>query len=173
MMRDLLSDVRYALRGLFTHPVFTIEAVLTLALGIGLTTTIFGVVNGILLRPLSFPNADRLVTICELYPGATADWCSISPPNVEDIARRSRTIEAIGIARSWPYHLATTQGAEGINGGLATPELFTALGVRPELGRLIDRADLTGRESSVVLLTHEMWQGRFGGGAEGIASGLD
>jgi putative ABC transport system permease protein len=170
MMRDLLSDVRYALRGLFTHPVFTIAAVLTLALGIGLTTTIFGVVNGILLRPLSFPNADRLVTICELYPGATADWCSISPPNVEDIARRSRTIEAIGIARSWPYHLATTQGAEGINGGLATPELFTALGVRPELGRLIDRADLTGRESSVVLLTHEMWQARFGGAADVIGS---
>lgn len=167
-MRNLLADVRYALRGLRAHPAFSITAVVTLALGIGLTTTIFGVVNGILLRPLDFPNADRLVTICELYPGATDDWCSISPPNVEDIAARSRSIEAIGIARSWPYHLATIQGAEGINGGLATPELFTALGVRAELGRLIARSDLVGRESSVALLTHEMWHARFGGAPDVI-----
>src|SRR5690242_3428886 len=112
-MQNVLADVRYSLRGLRANPVFTITAVLTLALGIGLTTTIFGVVNGILLEPLAFPHAGRLVTICEQYPGATPDWCSISPPNVEDIAARSRAIEAIGIARSWPYHLATTEGAEG------------------------------------------------------------
>ena len=162
-MQTLLADLRYSWRGLRAHPAFTLTAVLTLALGIGLTTAIFGVVNGILFKPLAFPNADRLVTICEQYPGATADWCSIAPPNVEDIAARSHTIEAIGIARSWPYHLATVDGAEGINGGIATPELFSALGVHAEMGRLIERSDLIGRESNVVLLSHEMWQSRFGG----------
>lgn len=162
-MRNLGADVRYALRGLRAHLAFSATAVLTLALGIGLTTTIFGVVNGILLRPLAFPHADRLVTICEQYPGATADWCSISPPNVEDIAARAHSIEAIGIARSWPYHLATTRGAEGINGGLATPSLFSALGVHAQLGRLIAPSDLIGAPSAVALVTHEMWQARFGG----------
>jgi putative ABC transport system permease protein len=161
-MRNLLADVRYALRSLSARRTLSITAILTLALGIGLTTTIFGVVNGIVLRPLAFPNADRLVTICEQYPGASADWCSISPPNVEDIAARSRSIAAIGIARGWPYHLATVRGAEGINGGLATPGLFAALGVHPVLGRLIERSDLIGRESNVALLTDEMWQTRFG-----------
>jgi len=167
-MRNLLADFRYALRGLAAHPAFSITAILTLALGIGLTTTIFGVVNGIVLRPLAFANAGRLVTICEQYPSAPADWCSISPPNVEDIAARSRALAAIGIARSWPFHLATTQGAEGINGGLATPGFFAALGVRPELGRLIEPSDLLGRESTVALLTHEMWQTRFGGARDVI-----
>jgi putative ABC transport system permease protein len=162
-MRNLLSDLRHALRTLRAQPAFSLTAVLTLALGIGLTTTIFGVVSGIVLRPLNFPNAGQLITVCEEYPGATSDWCSISPPNVEDIAARSRSIEAIGIGRSWPYHLATSEGAIGINGGLATPGLFQALGVRPELGRLIQSSDLLGRESSVALLTHELWQTRFGG----------
>ena len=161
-MRSFLTDLRRAARGLRAQPTFSITSVLTLALGIGLTTTIFSVVNGIVLRPLAFPNADRLVTICEQYPGATANWCSISPPNVEDIAARARSLAAIGIARTWPYHLATVEGAEGVNGGLATPGLFTALGVRPQLGRLIEPSDLIGRESRVALLSDEMWRSRFG-----------
>lgn len=161
-MRNLISDVRYALRSLFSRPAFSATAILTLALGIALTTTIFGVVDGIVLRPLAFPNANRLITICEQYPGATADWCSISPPDAQDIAARSKSIEAIGIGRSWPYHLATVDGAEGINGGIATPGLFAALGVRPQLGRLITSADLIGRESNVVMITDEFWRTRFG-----------
>ncbi|HEU4788001.1 MAG TPA: ABC transporter permease, partial [Gemmatimonadaceae bacterium] len=150
------------MRSLASQPAFSATAILTLALGIALTTTIFGVVDGIVLRPLAFPNAGRLMTICEQYPGATSDWCSISPPNVEDIAVRSKSIEAIGIGRSWPYHLATVEGAEGINGGIASPGLFTALGARTQLGRLIQPADLIGRESNVVLLSDEFWRARFG-----------
>ncbi len=161
-MHNLLADVRYALRSLLAQPAFSITAVLTLALGIGVTTAIYGVVNGIVLRPLAFPNAERLITICEEHPAATKDWCSISPPNVEDLAARSHTIEAIGIGRSWPYHLATVEGAQAVNGGIATPGLFRALGVRPELGRLIGESDMLGRESDVVLLSYEMWQARFG-----------
>ncbi|HTJ24097.1 MAG TPA: ABC transporter permease [Gemmatimonadaceae bacterium] len=161
-MRNLLSDLRYALRSLRSQPAFSATAIFTLGLGIALTTTIFGVVDGIVLRPLSFPRADRLITICEQYPGSTPDWCSISPPNVEDIAARSRSIEAIGIGRSWPYHLATTEGSEGINGGIATPGLFAALGARAQLGRLIAPADLIGQESNVVVITDQFWRTRFG-----------
>ena len=161
-MRDLFTDLRHAFRSLRSHPAFTITAVLTLALGIGGATTMYGIVDGILLRPLPFSNASRLVTICEQFPGASSDWCSISPPNVEDIAARSTSIAAIGIGRSWPYHLATVEGSEAVNGGIVTPDLFRALGVRPLRGRLFDRSDLLGRESIVSILSYEMWQTRFG-----------
>ena len=161
-MHDLIADFRHAARSLRSHLVFTATAVLTLALGIGATTTIYGIVDGIVLRPLSFPNADRLVTICEQFPGASPNWCSISPPNVEDIRARSTSLAAIGIGRSWPYHLATADGPEAINGGIVTPDLFRALGVRPALGRLFTRSDVLGRESAVGILSYEMWQTRFG-----------
>ena len=162
-MRNLVSDIRHAARGLRAQPVFALTAILTLGLGIGLTTTIFGVVNGIVLQPLAIPSADRLLTICEQHPAARADWCSISAPNVEDIAARARFLDAIGIARSWPYHMTTTDGAESVVGGLATPGTFTALSVRPVLGRLIERSDLIGRQSTVVMLTEDIWRTRFGG----------
>lgn len=162
-MGNLIADFRHAARGLRAQPLFTLTAVLTLALGIGLTTTIFGVVNGIVLQPLAVPSPGRMVTICEQHPAARADWCSISPPNAEDIAARSRSIEDMGIARSWPYHMTTIDGAESVVGGLATPGTFAALGARPVLGRLIERSDLIGRQSTVVMLTDGIWRTRFGG----------
>src|SRR4029453_7574060 len=120
-MGNFGSDLRYATRALIARPVFTLAAVLTLALGTGITTAIFSVVNGIVLQPLPFPNAGRLITLCEQHPGATPDWCSISPPNIEDIAARSRAIEAIGIGRSWSYPLATPEGAKAVDAGIVTP----------------------------------------------------
>src|ERR1041385_3865855 len=162
-MSTLVADLRHAVRSLRSHVAFTITAVLTLALGIGATTTIYGIVDGIVLRPLPFPNAARLITICEQYPGARSDWCGISPPHAEDIAARSKTIATIGSARSWPYHLTTGDGPETVDGGIVTPELFRALGVQPILGRLFGRSDLLGTESAVTVLSYEMWQTRFGG----------
>jgi putative ABC transport system permease protein len=161
-MRDFVPDLTAAFRALRTRPTLTIAAVLTLALSIGATTSIFTVVNGVVLRPLPFPNESRLVTICEQYPGSTPDWCSISPPNVSDIAERSRAIDAIGFGRSWGYHLATPTGDVSIDAGLATPGMFRALGVDVVLGRMIRESDLLGRPSSVALLSYEMWRDRFG-----------
>ena len=157
-----MSEFRYALRGLRARPSFSVTAILTLAIGIGLTTTMFSVVDGIVLRPLPFPNADRLVTVCTQYPGSSPDWCSISPPNVADIAARSRTIEAIGFGRSWSYHMKTTSGTTIVSGGLATPDLFRALGARAHRGRLFDDADMLGRESDVAVLSDELWRTQFG-----------
>src|SRR3989338_6755982 len=100
-MSALLPDLRHAARSLLRRPSFTLTAVLTLALGIGMTTAIFGVLYGVVLRPLPLPHAARLITLCEQRPAATPGWCSLAPPNVADIAERSREIEAIGIGRSW------------------------------------------------------------------------
>jgi putative ABC transport system permease protein len=161
-MSELLSDLRHALRSLRAHPSFTITAILTLAIGIGVTTAMFGVVDGIVLRPLPFPHSDRLATICTEYPGASG-WCSISPPNVSDIAARSRTIEEIGFGRNDSWHLRTATGRTVITGGIATPSMFRALGIRAAHGRLFEDSDLLGRESDVAVLTHELWQTEFAG----------
>ena len=161
-MSNLLSEFRYALRGLRARPSFSVTAVLTLAIGIGLTTAMFSVVDGIVLRPLPFPNADRLVTICTQYPGSSQDWCSISPPNVADIAARSRTIEAIGLGRSWSYHLKTSSGTAIVSGGIATPGMFRALGIRAQRGRVLVDGDMLGRESDVAVVSDELWRTQFG-----------
>ncbi len=161
-MGNLFPTIVAAIRALRSRPTLTIAAVLTLALSIGATTAIFTVVNGVVLRPLPFANESRLITICELYPGSTPDWCSISPPNVEDIAARSRAIEEIGIGREWGWHLATPTGAVDVAGGLASPGMFRALGVKPVIGRLLEPGDLIGRPGTVVVLGNEMWRERFG-----------
>src|ERR1035437_43885 len=162
-IESVLQDFRHALRALRRAPGFTIAVVITLGLGLGATTAIFSVVNGVLLRPLPFPHEDRLITLCEQYPGATSDWCSVSPPNIEDIAARSHTIEAIGIGRGWGAHLTTPDGPQPVQSGIASPGLFAALGVGVVRGRLIAAADLLGRESDVALVTWEMWQAKFNG----------
>jgi putative ABC transport system permease protein len=163
VLQNIGLDFRYGIRSLRATPAATIGAILTLTLGIGMSTAVFGVVNGVLLEPLAFAHENRLITICEHYPGSTPGWCSISPPTLEDIAAGAKSIDAIGLGRQWPYHLATRDGAVAIQGGLATPEMFTALSVRPERGRLFDRSELIGRQSTVGVITHESWQSRFGG----------
>jgi predicted permease len=162
-MSNLLSDVRYALRSLRANASFSLTAVLTLALGIGVTTAMFGVVNGIVLRPLPLPHADRLIMVCTKFPGSSPDHCGASPPNVTDIAARSRTIDAIGLGRSASYRMNTGSRTVGITGGIATPGMFRALGATAERGRLLEDTDLLGRESDVAIVTHKLWETELGG----------
>src|SRR3990172_6674729 len=166
------GPLRYVLRALSKSPTFTAAAVTTLALSIGATTAIFSAVNGILLRPLPFPAADRLVVICERHPSVAA-FCVGSPPNAADWASRSHTLEAVGIARDWPFVTRDERGAETIDGGGATSDFFRVLGMAPALGRLIAPEDEgSGR---VAVLSHALWQSRFGGdsGLVGQAITLD
>ena len=172
-MSNLLSEFRHALRGLGARPSFSVTAVLTLAIGIGLTTAMFSVIDGIVLRPLPFPNADRLVTICTRSSSSAPDWCSISPPNVADIAARSRTIEDIGLGRSWSYHLKTASGTTVISGGIATPGMFRALGIRAQRGRVFGDADMLGRESDVAVISDELWRTAFGADANIVGRSID
>jgi putative ABC transport system permease protein len=165
-MTQLLADVRLAFRGLVARPGFTVTAVLTLALCTGITTAIFSVVDGVVLRPLPLPDSRRLITLCERYAGATADWCSVSPPNAADIAERSRTLSAVGIARSWGARLETRDGGVFVDAGIADAGFFTALGVAPLKGRTLRASDLTGGPGRVAVVTYEFWQSRLGGAAD-------
>jgi predicted permease len=166
------SDLRYVLRALRRSPTFTAAAVTTLALSIGATTAIFSAVNSILLRPLPFPAADRLVVICEQHPSVAA-FCVGSPPNAADWASRSRALEAVGVARDWPFVTKDERGSGTIDGGVATAAFFRVLGIVPALGRLITPED--DGSARVAVLSHALWQSRFGGdsGIVGRAITLD
>lgn len=161
-MRTILSALRPPLRSLATHRGATFVAFLTLALTIGVSTAVFSIVNGVVLRPLPFANSDRIVALCEIERGEQSDWCGASVPDVYDVASRSRAIAVAGVARSWPFLMKTASGAVGVSGGLATPEAFQALGVVPLAGRLIERDDIGTNWRRVVVLGNEIWRTRFG-----------
>jgi putative ABC transport system permease protein len=157
----LLQDLRYAVRNVLKSPGFSSVAVLTLALGIGANTAIFSVVDGILLRPLPLPDSERLVALCEINP-AIAGFCIGSPANVEDWDEHAQALEDFGLGRSESFVVRGENGAEGIRGGMATSGLFEVLRFTPALGRLIQRADLEPDNNHVVVLSHALWQTRFG-----------
>ena len=162
-MPSLIADLRFALRQLARRPGFTVIAVLTLALGTGASTAIFGIVDRVLLRPLPFPDSRRLVALCETHPSIEG-FCVASPPNVEDWARESRTLVSVGLGRSWPFTMQVEAGgAEGVSGGLATPGLFRTLQIAPALGRLLGPEDLTPSGRHVAILSDELWRARYGG----------
>lgn len=161
-MTTLLSDLRWALRSLRTHRGVTVIAIITLALTIGLNTTVFSIVNAVVLRPLPFDQPDRLVAFCERDPGESGDWCGASVPDIMEVAARVPGIAVAGAAREWPFLLTVDDGVEGVRGGLATPEAFEALGVRPILGRFISSGDLGDNWARVVVLSNETWRARFG-----------
>ncbi len=135
----LVSDLRLAVRSLAKHRTVSAVAIATLPLSIGITTAVFSVVNGVVLRPLPFTAPDRLVALCEVDRGEKTDWCGASVPDVYDIARRVPAIAVAGVARSWPFMMRTTDGSENVRGGLASAEAFQALGLEPLAGRLIAR----------------------------------
>jgi putative ABC transport system permease protein len=161
-MRALVSDVRLAVRSLAKHRTVTVVAVATVALSIGVTTAVFSVVNGVVLRPLPFTSADRLVALCEVDRGETTDWCGASVPDVYDVAERVPDIAVAGVARSWPFMMRTTDGTENVRGGLASAEAFEALGIAPLAGRLIAPDDIGTNWRRVVVLGYDFWRTRFG-----------
>ncbi|MCG6955264.1 MAG: ABC transporter permease [Gemmatimonadetes bacterium] len=161
-MEALVQDLRYSVRTLVRRPGLTVAIIATLALGIGANTAIFTVLRSVVLRPLPFPHSERVVQIAETNErlGATV---TASPPNVDDWARMSRSIEAMGLARSGTLVLSDVQGTRSIRGGVATPGWFTVQGIEPELGRLMTSDDLPAGSNDVALISHRFWMDHFAG----------
>lgn len=160
-MHALFIDLRFAIRQLTRHPGFTFLALLALALGTGAATSIFSIVDGVLLRPLPFPAADRLVALCETHP-TIEGYCSSSPPDVEDWAARSRTLVSFGLGRTQSMKLSSEgRAGVGVGAGIVTPGLFQTLGVRAAMGRLFTAADLEPATDHVAVLSDELWRAQF------------
>jgi putative ABC transport system permease protein len=167
MIENVLQDLRYSLRLLLKSPAFTSVVVLTLALGIGANTAIFSFANGILLRPLPYPQSDRLVVIDEtaLKRGITS--MSVSYPNFLDWREQNHVFEDIGAYfGSGRYSLTGTGEPIEVRGSAITHGLFEILRVSPQLGRTFTAGEDRPNEDAVVILSHELWQKHFGGEAK-------
>jgi putative ABC transport system permease protein len=161
-MRGFGRDLRHAVRSFARTPGFAAVTVLTLALGVGATTAIVTVVNAVVWSPLSFPDSERVVGVCERTGDEPSDFCGISPPNMVDLSHRATTLEGIGLARTTPMLYHGGDGVEVVNAGIGTPGFLTTLGARPLLGRLIEERDLPPSDAKVVVLSKRYWVTRFG-----------
>ncbi|MEM7583837.1 MAG: ABC transporter permease [Acidobacteriota bacterium] len=156
-MAGFVRDIRFAIRTLLRAPGFTAVAVLTLALGIGANTAIFSVFNGVLLRPLSYAEPERLVAI---FRGEREP---LAPANFLDLAQDTETLESLVAAHPWSPVLRGSDRPEQIAGLKASRALFELLGVEPATGRAFEPLADADAPNQVVVLSHGLWQRRFGG----------
>ncbi len=161
-MGSLIQDLRYGCRALARSPGFTVVAVLTLALGIGATSAIFSVVHWVLLRPLPFPDPERLVLIAEHNLSKGWERFAVSPPNFLDWRERSRAFESMAIANGTSLTVLGADEPERIQGLAVSSELLPLLGVAPTLGRTFRPGEDRPGAERVAVLRHEIWQRRFG-----------
>ncbi len=157
MGSTILRDVRFGIRTLLKAPAFTAAVVATMALGIGAAVSMFTVVNGIVLRPLPFPDSERAVMLCETNP-RVADRCVASPPNVADWTAQVDALESAGVARTGSVIVQTEDGRSGVPGGIATPGFFRVLRTVPALGRLFADADMNRGSNNVAVVAQGFWR---------------
>lgn len=159
---EIAQDVRYGLRVLRRTPAFTAVAILTLAIGIGATTSVFSVVYRVLLASLPYGNPDRLVTVYEKAPNGQDDFNPVTSGNYLDWSARARTFSAMG-AYSVPsgMTLATDGEPARVSVAALTPSAMTLLEIQPVAGRLFAADDITG--GPVVVLNEGFWRRQFGG----------
>jgi predicted permease len=158
-MRGVLHDLQYALRQMMKSPGFAIVAILTLALGIGANTTIFSVVNGVLLNPLPYPNADRLVTLFHNKPYFVKG--SISYPNFLDWQRDNRSFEAMAAYRYGDAKLTGSGEPENLSGRMVSAGFFEILGVKPILGRTFTTDEDRLGANPTVMISEGLWKRKF------------
>lgn len=161
-MQDLLRDIRYGLRALGKRPGFTAIVVITLALGIGANTAIFSVVNAVLLRPLPYDDADRLVYVTERDPKSAFN-VPFSYPDFTDWRAQNHVFESFGVYNFRDYNLTGIGEPERLQTGQASADLFSALRVHAASGRLFTNDEDKPGAAAVVVLSYELWQRRFGG----------
>ncbi len=160
-MQTLLHDLRYGLRMLRRRPGFTLIAVFTLALGIGANTAIFSVVNTVLLKPLPYADPDRLIIVRETKLPQFPEF-SVSPGNFLDWQKQNTVFAEIEAQRGATWNLTGTGEPERLRGARVTSGLFQMLGARPARGRdFLPEEDQPGR-AGVVIISHGLWQRRFG-----------
>ena len=161
-----MQDLRYAIRSLRKQPIFTLVAVLTLTLGIGANTAIFSLLYQILLRPLPYADADRLVFIWNTYPLMGLPQANVSIPDYLDRKTQAPAIEDATLFTMRSLNLAAAQGQgqpEQVRGLAVTPSFFSTLGRRPFLGRAFVDDEARPGADKFVVLTYSTWASHFGG----------
>ncbi len=147
------SSWRQSLRGLASNRAFTFAAIATLTLGIGANAAIFSVVNGLLLKPLPYPNGEQLVEVYNHYPKMGLDYAGTSIPDYLD-RREADGLEELALYSAGSFNIAESSGPERLVGIRATPSLFNTLRVQPVLGRAFTEDEAEVGKDKVVVLSH-------------------
>ncbi|HEY4133356.1 MAG TPA: ABC transporter permease [Gemmatimonadaceae bacterium] len=160
-IETLIGDAHYALRRLRRNPAFTATAVATLALGIGASTTVFSTISPILLEPLPFPHADRLVTVEDRTVGGAP--MPVTFGTFAELRARTRSFEAMAVADGWRPSLSGDGDPERLTGQRVSADYFAVYGASPAVGRAFTAADETSGTTPIVILSDAFLQRRFGG----------
>jgi putative ABC transport system permease protein len=161
-MQNFWQDLRYGARMLLKKPAFTLVAIITLALGIGANTTIFSVINAVLLRPLPYEKPDRVVMLWESDPRRNIDQEPVSPPNLAEWRQQSRSFEKIGYwTGNGEFNLVNSEGVEKARCAYVSSDLLAALRARPHLGRMFQPEEDQEKGNRAALLSYDYWQWRF------------
>ena len=171
-MNALIQDVRYAMRQLRSSPGFALTAILTLALGIGATTAIFSIVEGVLLRPLPFADAKRLVIFGDKLEGVDLGEPVVPAAEAVQYMRDTHGFEALGVYRGGMYELSGVGEPAQINATRMSANVFPVLGVTPAMGRVFTKQEDEGR-SQVAVLSYATWMSRFHGDPRAIGEAIE
>src|SRR5215207_350315 len=172
MIESFLQDCRFAWRGLVRTPGFTAIAIATLALGIGANSAIFTVVHAVVMRPLPYPDANRLVRVTADFTALNAPDVGLSQPELLDYQDRSGLFDAIAGVWAINANLTEIDQPERVETLLASPSYFDVLGARPQLGRLFGPEDNAPGITEVVVISDGLWRRRFGASPAAIGRKL-
>jgi putative ABC transport system permease protein len=175
LLAEARQDARFGMRTLRRAPGFTVVAAATLAIGIGASTAIFGAVDGVLLKPLPYPDADRVVVLWQQQRRDAAEQEELAPGTFVDVREQATSFGALAAAEPFSLDLQTPDGPETIPTWLVTEGYFDVLAVRPLMGRALRPDDHLPGGARVVVLAHRVWRERFGAdsGIVGRALTLD
>jgi predicted permease len=159
IMETLFQDLRYGGRMALKSPAFTVVVLITLALGIGANTAMFSIVNGVLLNPLPFPQADQLVALGENK--ANFENGSISFANFRDWRKDNRSFSSMAVSRVFSFNLIGAGEPEQVDGDLVSSDFFSILGVKPLKGRLFMEGEDEVGAAPVALIGEDLWRRKF------------
>jgi hypothetical protein len=164
---SVIQDLRFTFRSLARRKALFVLAITTLSLGVGASTALFSMVNGVLLRPLPYRSPDRLAILWHVFGHGAQDLPAMHPLDCRDYRDRSKTLEALTIATGQQAILGGSENPQIVRVGSVAAHFFRFLGIDPAVGRhFLPQEDLPGGPR-VVLLSHRLWRSRFAGDPAG------
>ncbi len=171
LFENLWQDLRYGLRLMHKAPGFTAVVVATFALGIAANAVIFSVVNGVLLKPLPYPQPEQLVTLHQSKPNF--DTGAVPYPNFRDLQKENRTFSAMAVSRSYGFTLTGAGEPDRVSAQLVTADFFSMLGVEPALGRTFSPGEDERGAAPVAVVSADLWQRKLGSAPDVVGKGIN
>src|SRR5688572_25948893 len=166
------EDVRYALRALASRPLYAFASIAVLAIAIGANTTVFSVFNGLFLRPLPYPDGDRLVMVYDSYPKQNLENAGTAIPDYLERREQAASLEDLAIVSQFPRTLVSDGPPQRLQVVRASPSLFNVLRTPPAVGRVFTEDEATLGNENVVVLSHRLWSTRFGARSDILGSDI-